>query len=170
MTESKSADKADKIVKNNSRAGGGKYSYSYSSLADIVKQGFEIPAMRVAVVDGMQFVEFKDADGNWQQGAQVVPLDSGSMNSVQKYGASLTYARRYTTLMALGLVCDDDDKIEAEENRGSVSDNRPATDKQIAFLNRLYADSPEVLTAVNSGRLTIKQAKIMIDKKTGENK
>ena len=148
-----------KIVKNASRAGGGKYSYSYSSLADIVKQGFKVPAMRIAVVDGMQFVEFKDDDGNWQQGAQVVPLDSGSMNSVQKYGASLTYARRYTTLMALGLVCDDDDKIEAEENRGQGNSNHPATEKQIAFLNRLYVGNDEVLTAVNSGRLTIEQAK-----------
>ena len=157
-----------KIVKNASRAGGGKYSYSYSSLADIVKQGFTVPAMRIAVVDGMQFVEFKDDDGNWQQGAQVVPLDSDSMNSVQKYGASLTYARRYTTLMALGLVCDDDDKIEAEENRGQGNSNHPATEKQIAFLNRLYAGNDEVLAAVNSGRLTIEQAKTMIDKKMSE--
>lgn len=157
-----------KIVKNASRAGGGKYSYSYSSLADIVKQGFNVPVMRVAVVDGMQFVEFKDEDGNWQQGAQVVPLDSGSMNSVQKYGASLTYARRYTTLMALGLVCGDDDKIEAEENRGQSTSNRPATEKQIAFLNRLYRGNDEVLAAVNSGRLTIDQAKTIIDKKTSE--
>ena len=157
-----------KIVKNASRAGGGKYSYSYSSLADIVKQGFKVPAMRIAVVDGMQFVEFKDDDGNWQQGAQVVPLDSGSMNSVQKYGASLTYARRYTTLMALGLVCDDDDEIEAEENRGQGNSNHPATEKQIAFLNRLYVGNDEVLTAVNSGRLTIEQAKTMIDKKMSE--
>lgn len=157
-----------KIVKNASRAVGSKYSYSYSSLADIVKQGFTVPAMRIAVVDGMQFVEFKDDDGNWQQGAQVVPLDSGSMNSVQGYGASLTYARRYTTLMALGLVCDDDDKIEAEENRGRGNSNHPATEKQIAFLNRLYAGNDEVLAAVNSGRLTIEQAKTMIDKKMSE--
>ena len=157
-----------KIVKNASQAVGSKYSYSYSSLADIVKQGFTVPAMRIAVVDGMQFVEFKDDDGNWQQGAQVVPLDSGSMNSVQKYGASLTYARRYTTLMALGLVCDDDDKIEAEENRGQGNSNHPATEKQIAFLNRLYAGNDEVLAAVNSGRLTIEQAKTMIDKKMSE--
>lgn len=159
-----------KIVKNASRAGGGKYSYSYSSLADIVKQGFTVPAMRIAVVDGLQFVEFKDSDGDWQQGAQVVPLDSGSMNSVQKYGAALTYARRYTTLMALGLVCDDDDKIEAEENRGQGNSNHPATEKQIAFLNKLYAGNDEVLAAVNSGRLTISQAKTMIDKKMGESK
>ena len=157
-----------KIVKNASRANARKYSYSYSSLADIVKQGFTVPAMRTAVVDGMQFVEFKDDDGNWQQGAQVVPLDSDSMNSVQKYGASLTYARRYTTLMALGLVCDDDDKIEAEENRGQGNSNHPATEKQIAFLNRLYAGNDEVLAAVNSGRLTIEQAKTMIDKKMSE--
>lgn len=159
-----------KIVKNASRAGGGKFGYSYSSLADIVRQGFEIPAMRVAVVGDLQFVEYKDSDGNWQQGAQVVTLDGGSMNSVQKYGASLTYARRYTTLMALGLVCDDDDKIEAEENRGHSAGSHPATEKQIAFLNRLYAGNDEVLAAVNSGRLTISQAKTMIDKKMGESK
>ena len=59
-------------------------------------------------------------------------------------------------------------QIEAEENRGQSSGNHPATEKQIAFLNRLYAGNDEVLAAVNSGRLTIEQAKTMIDKKMSE--
>lgn len=151
------------LVKSASRGGGGKYSYSYSSLADIVKQGFKIPQMRIKSADGLQFVEWKDEAGEWQQGAQIVPLDSGSMNSVQKYGASMTYARRYTTMLALGLVSDDDDKIEAEENRGHS--NRPASEKQINYLNSLYRDNPQALEAINSGRLTAEQASELIERK-----
>ena len=37
-----------------------------------------------------------------------------SMNEAQRYGSGLTYARRYSVLMFLGLVCDEDKKLETQ--------------------------------------------------------
>lgn len=46
----------NKLVKNASKA----YGYNYASLGDIVKQGFEIPKMRLAVHEGSDYVEYFD--------------------------------------------------------------------------------------------------------------
>lgn len=107
-----------KIVKNNSKA----YGYNYASLSDIAEQGFEIPEMRTKPMftpDGATFIgdyiEYKDKDGNWQLGARIInpaELDMKGSNLCQKLGSSITYSRRYSTLMCHGLSCDDDKKLE----------------------------------------------------------
>lgn len=44
------------------------------------------------------------------RGCQIVEATlQGIKNKVQEYGSSLTYCRRYSLLMALGLACEDDD-------------------------------------------------------------
>lgn len=99
-----------KIVKNKSKA----YGYNYASLGDIVAQGFEIPEMRIKPTEFGEYIEFKDKEGNWQIGSKIVVPEMKGMNAAQAYGSALTYARRYTALMALALVCDDDKKLEAQ--------------------------------------------------------
>lgn len=96
------------IVKNASEG----YGYKYSSLADLAKAGVEIPAMKTALVDGQEYVFAKIGD-EWIQGAKVVDVDMKGMNAAQAYGSALTYARRYTVQLVLGIACDDDDKLEA---------------------------------------------------------
>lgn len=100
----------NKLVKNNSKA----YGYNYASLGDIVKQGFEIPKMRLAVHEGQDYIEYFDGK-EWQLGARVVVPEMKGTNEAQRYGSAVTYARRYTAQMALQLVCDDDTKIETQK-------------------------------------------------------
>ena len=102
----------NKLVKNSSKA----YGYNYASLGDIVKQGFEIPKMRLAVHEGSDYIEYFDGEA-WQLGARVVVPEMKGNNQAQCYGSALTYARRYTAQMALSLVCDDDTKIETQAPR-----------------------------------------------------
>lgn len=110
-----------KIVKNASKAGGGSFGYNYASLGDMAKQGVEIPKMRThiernsitGVIDG-EYIEYWDGN-NWQVGSKIVETQiRGGGNAAQQYGASLTYARRYTTAMATAIATDDDDKIEQD--------------------------------------------------------
>lgn len=101
---------AKQIVKKTSDA----YGYSYASLEDIVNQGFEIPQMRVKPTEYGDYIEYKDEEG-WHIGARIVIPEMKGKNSAQMYGAGLTYARRYTAMNALRLVCGDDKDVETVE-------------------------------------------------------
>ena len=106
----------DKIIKNNSKG----YGYNYASLSDIANQGFEIPKMQVGTDEHTHkdYVYYLDGD-KWLRGAEIVIPKSKGMNKAQLYGSALTYARRYTTLMALGLSCDDDAIVENLNSDGT---------------------------------------------------
>ena len=101
----------NKIVNNSSKA----YGYNYASLGDIARAGHKIPKMRIKPTDTGEFVEYQDEQGEWQIGAKVVVPDMKGSNDAQAYGAALTDARRYTALLALQLVCDDDTKVETAD-------------------------------------------------------
>ena len=103
-----------KVVKNRSKA----YGYNYTSLADIANAGFEIPKMRVRPTEFGEFIEYFDGN-EWQTGAKIVVPDMKGSNEAQRYGSALTYARRYTALMSLQLVCADDQDIETKAPQGS---------------------------------------------------
>lgn len=113
----------EKIIKANSEG----FNYNYASLSDIAKQGYEIPKMTTRLIEGNEYVFYLD-NGEWQQGARVVIPQQRGMNEAQQYGSALTYARRYTTLMALQLVSDDDKELEDSK----------ATEKQIEYFKKLY--------------------------------
>lgn len=112
------SEKNENIVANTSKA----YGYNYASLGDIAAQGFKIPKMKTGSENGKEYVFYYDAEINeWIRGAEIVVPENivsrdgkNKMNSAQLYGSALTYARRYTTLMALSLVCDEDKKLEAQ--------------------------------------------------------
>ena len=101
-------EEKDQIVKSESKA----YGYNYASLADIAKQGYKIPVMETRIVEGMTYMGWLDDKNEWHQGAPVIVPEMRGMNAAQAMGAALTYARRYTAQMALGLACDDDTKLE----------------------------------------------------------
>lgn len=128
------------IVKADSKA----YGYNYASLADIAKQDFKIPEMRIKPTEFGDYIEYRDSTGEWQTGAKIVVPEMKGMNAAQAYGSALTYARRYTAQMALALACDDDQKLEKAKptgkttNKSSYATNSSlATEKQLDFLKRL---------------------------------
>lgn len=168
MSDSKKSDKSQsKIVKTSSTAGSGSYKFSYASLSDMVKSGVEVPKMRIAVLDGNQYVEYFDGE-EWQLGAQVITdFESRGMNKAQAYGSALTYARRYTVQMAQCVAVDDDKNVEvagAVSRAQKPADNymqKPATSKQIELLKDLLKDSYDEVTKKNQP-LTIGKASKLI--------
>ncbi len=112
------------IVKSESKA----YGYNYASLADIVNQGFTLPVMETRNIEGETFMGWIDDKGEWHQGAPLIVPEMKGMNAAQAMGSALTYARRYTAQMALGLACDDDAKLEktsgSTEATGKVYRNK----------------------------------------------
>lgn len=110
--------------------------YKYASLSDIANQGYIIPKMKVETEPSTlkDYVCYQDGE-QWIRGAEIVvpsPIlnkeGKATMNEAQLYGSALTYARRYTTLMSLGLACEDDKELES----------KPApTQKQCDYLRKL---------------------------------
>ena len=110
-----------KIVANTSKA----YGYNYASLSDIANQGFTIPKMKTGTDGEKEYVYYYDAElKEWVRGAEIVVPEMKGSNSAQRYGSAITYARRYTTLLALSLACDDDKKIETQEPTDSKKAER----------------------------------------------
>ena len=112
---------SNKIVKNASKG----YGYTYSNLADLARAGIDIPPMKTEKVGEDENV-FAKIGNEWIQGAKVVEMEMKGMNAAQAYGSALTYARRYTVQLVMGIACDDDDKIEqdGEARRKEVKTNR----------------------------------------------
>ena len=115
------------------------HNYHYANLADIARQGIEIPPMRVAPCfdnEGRLVAEYVEAfvNNEWVRGAKIVVPSSTRSNEAQNYGAALTYARRYTVLMVNGIACDDDDKIESH----SEADQKANEEAALEELKSLY--------------------------------
>ena len=161
-------DPKDKITKARSKAGkAGGYGFSYASLSDIVKEGHALPKMRLKVIDGRQFIEYESA-GEWLLGAEVITdFKSPGMNACQAYGSALTYARRYTAQLALGLAVDDDKNVETagvmgREKAAKPYTERPATDKQIAMIRQMLGASADAVLKHNAP-LTISKVSKLIE-------
>ena len=125
------SNSSPKIIKNASKG----YGYTYSNLADLAKAGIEIPPMKTELVNGSEYVFAKIGD-EWIQGAKVVDIEMKGMNAAQAYGSALTYARRYTVQLVLGIACDDDDKLEAhtaEDRKNAKSAPRSTGGNHIDF-------------------------------------
>jgi len=126
-----------KLLKNASRG----FSYNYTSLADIVLQGHDLPKMRIKPIDGVDYVEYYDPElKEWQIGARVVVPEMKGSNAAQNYGAGLSYARRYSTLMSLGLASSDDEPIELDISNIEETLSQALTLDQ---LNDIYSTIPE---------------------------
>lgn len=132
-----------KVIKNNSKG----YGYNYASLADIVNQGYDLPKMKTGTEDGREYVYYKDGE-EWIRGAEVV-VPEGKMNKAQLYGSALTYARRYTTLMALQLASDDDVTVENLNPNGTKKMSKPTSKADLCIaIEKLYTEA-EVVKLLN---------------------
>lgn len=94
------------------------YGYKYTDLAEIHNYLESINSryiQKIERLDGDDYIFTKRCfnnvwDEEWIQGSRVVQATlSGIHNPAQEQGSALTYARRYSLLMAYGLATDDDD-------------------------------------------------------------
>lgn len=119
------------------------YNYSYASLGDIAYQGFKLPKMKTGNDNNKEYVYYYDEDlKEWIRGAEIVIPDGRGMNKAQLYGASLSYARRYTTLMAMSLACLDDKTIE-ELNADGTKKPKVEEPKQETQKPNMSMDLPD---------------------------
>jgi len=111
---------------------GGTYSYRYTELADINEYIDSIGEKYYQVinkVDGDDYIFTKrigeNAPKELLQGCKllIAPVSSEYSNPAQEQGSALTYARRYSLLMAYGLATEDDNasslnvpKVETKED------------------------------------------------------
>lgn len=160
MTEPTKSEQT--IVKTASKAGSGSYAFSYASLSDLAKQGVKIPKMRVAIIEGQQFVEYFDGEA-WQIGAQVITdFESRGMNKAQAYGSALTYARRYTVQLAECVAVDDDKNVEnAQPEKPTPSSSKSASEKQMNLLKKLLGDKADEVIAKNQPLTSTKASKLI---------
>ena len=150
------------ILKNNTQG----YGYKYCELSEIVKALEE---------QGMTFYQYTDTDPNTLKdyiytvivdkdgkerkalrGSEIILATlSGKVNPAQEMGASLTYARRYSLLMALGLATEDDDAnslngAKKVQPTKATNTNEPITkvqDNQITKLTQELKLSPDQVLA-----------------------
>ena len=106
------------IKKNQTAKVGEKYSYKYVDIAQIHDYLESINSryiQKIQRIDTDDYIMTKRyINGKWEeewlQGARVVDATLvGNNNPAQQQGSALTYARRYSLLMAYGLATEDDD-------------------------------------------------------------
>ena len=108
------------VITNKSKA----FNYNYTSLADIVNAGQELPQMRIKPTENGEYIEYLDDKGEWQIGARVVIPDMKGSNDAQKYGAAISYARRYTAQLAFKLATTDDQAVETQSAEQAKDNER----------------------------------------------
>lgn len=110
----------EKKIKNTIGKNKEGYGYKYTELAEINKYCLEnnityyqeVETNEINQLDYIMTYVSKDNGKTYtkHKGCQIVQaILSGIKNPVQEYGSSLTYCRRYSLLMALGLATDDND-------------------------------------------------------------
>ena len=131
-----------KITKNQTAKVGEKYSYKYVDIAQIHEfldannLGYyqyidridgDDYIMTVRIVNGEELPALR--------GARVVDATLiGVNNPAQQQGSALTYARRYSLLMAFGLATEDDDA----QSLTTEKEEKKATPKQVEVLKKYY--------------------------------
>ena len=108
---------ADTTLRKNAQG----YGYKYTDLAEIhnyLEQKGWSYYQYIEVIDGNDYVVTVKVDENGNEskpirGCRVVQATlSGKTNPAQEQGSALTYARRYSVLMAFGLATSDSDAAE----------------------------------------------------------
>ena len=119
------------------------YGYKYTELADInkyceengIRYYQEVETSEVNQRDYIITYIVKGEQVEKHRGCQIVEATlQGIKNPVQEYGSSLTYCRRYSLLMALGLATEDDDA----QSLSAEKEEKKATPKQIEVLKKYY--------------------------------
>lgn len=166
--------------------GGSKYSYQYVDIAQIhdyleennMKYYQEIETNPINGYD--YIITYRYIDGEWEKqpkrGCKVVDATLfGNDNPAQKQGSALTYARRYSLLMAFGLATEDDDAASlSQPQQTNQKKIIPITEAQIKMIDSLFVDDINGLSGYLSKlnktdvkELTITEASAIIKHKKG---
>lgn len=132
------------------------YGYKYTDLAQIHeylesnKLSYIQEIRRIGEDDYIYTLPLKENkpmyeyNGGWLQGAKVADaVLQGIKNPAQEQGSAITYARRYSLLMAFGLATEDDDC------KNFVKDNnveRKASKKQVDLLEQKLTQEEKTKT------------------------
>ena len=165
------------------------YGYKYTELAEIhnyLEQNNMKYYQYIQRIDTDDYIMTKRfIEGEWEkeaiQGCRVVQATlSGIKNPAQEQGSALTYARRYSLLMAFGLATEDDDgagltkpkkeeittKEQAENYKINFGKHSGKTIKEIVATEKDYAN-----WLYNNGDDTIKKClNFMLEKEDPNDK
>lgn len=78
---------------------------------------------------------------------------SGIKNPIQEYGSSLTYCRRYSLLMALGLATEDDDAASLNGAKKVNKKEELASEKQLETLRKIFNTEDRMKTLLDKYKL-----------------
>lgn len=130
--------------------------------------------MTVRIIDGEEKPPLRGC--KVMQTKEALVGDGEYRNPAQEQGMSITYARRYSLLMAFGIATEDDDAVSlsrpANKSGGApVAYERKASDKQVSFINSLINNTNSAILmdylkehgVDNIGALTSKQASELIE-------
>lgn len=152
------------------------YGYKFADLADIHK---ELEAQKITYWQEVRYDADAEADYVWttlnvkgedlpaRRGSRVIVPSMQSANAAQAQGSALTYARRYSLLMALGWATEDDDAASVEQAQPARGGGRRldfdelrkelANAKTGVDLDKLWTDK------YGKMRLSEKQKQLVVD-------
>lgn len=156
------------------------YGYKYTELADInkyceengIRYYQEIKTCEINQQDYVYTTLVQDGKEKEFRGCKIVDaVLQGIKNPVQQYGSAITYCRRYSLLMALGLATEDDDgascKEDVKENLDLISELSTLLDETETDRDKFY----EYFKVKNSSQMTNKQLRegiAILRKRVGE--
>jgi hypothetical protein len=128
---------------------GNSYSYQYVDIAQIHEYLESINSkyiQQIQRIDGDDYIMTRRCFDNkwedeWLQGCRVVDATLfGNDNPAQKQGSALTYARRYSLLMAYGLATEDDDANSLNNIKELTKEEAESFAESYVFKNGKHAN------------------------------